>query len=100
MPITQASPFFGLLQSKASVLLGEISYSIYLLHGLVLFFGFQIFPSLADVSYEGIIFLMPGFAVVVVLVASLTFLAIEHRGMSLGRRVVSAFDLKFARKER
>ena len=79
---------FGLLSSPASKLLGEISYSIYLLHGILLFVAFSLFDSWSPAGVDLNIFMlfMPLFSIVVVLFCSLTYYYIEHPGIEFGRR--------------
>lgn len=55
--IAFGNTFFGLLTSSAFLLLGKISFSIYLLHGIVLFFtfkfivGYEFIHQLSDLNY-------------------------------------------------
>jgi peptidoglycan/LPS O-acetylase OafA/YrhL len=52
IPIALGNSLFGLLRFPAVVLLGEISYSIYLLHGLLLYVCFSmLFPTVMSYSY-------------------------------------------------
>jgi len=85
--VSQGNDMFGLFRQLPSVLLGEISYSIYLLHGLVLYLLFSQFPiTLLDQwSLNGYVLLMPFVSVVVVIVSVLMYLGVEKPGMNLGR---------------
>jgi peptidoglycan/LPS O-acetylase OafA/YrhL len=72
---------FGILTSKACCLLGQISYSIYLLHGLLLFItfrfiiGFPVAARLTPLAHWGII---TACSVAVVSVCSLTYYFVER----------------------
>lgn len=77
--VSLGNDVFGVLRSSGLKFLGEISYSIYLLHGLVLYVMF----SMADVfdferwsllAYEA---LFPGVLLIVVLVSLCTYRVIE-----------------------
>jgi peptidoglycan/LPS O-acetylase OafA/YrhL len=79
--IVYGNDLFGLLKSKASIFLGTISYSIYLIHGLVLFGVLNFFNYLKDIksmsipSYWMIILLC---GILTVLISSVTYRYIEH----------------------
>lgn len=79
---------FGLLSLRSSVLLGEISYSIYLLHGLVLYliFSFFNFVDLSVLSLSEAFALMPLIGGLVVVVSVLTFILVEKHGITFGRK--------------
>ena len=84
--ISAGNTLFGILTKKSSRLLGQISYSIYLLHGLLLFnwfvFIFKIiskpFLHWALVSIASII---------VVVLSTSTYKYIEIVGMNLGKKI-------------
>jgi peptidoglycan/LPS O-acetylase OafA/YrhL len=78
---------FGVFRSPPALLLGEISYSIYLLHGIVLYilfthFSMVDFSGMSSMNYS---LLMPIVGMLVVLVSSITFLFIEKRFINFGR---------------
>ena len=80
---------FGLFSKRSSILLGEISYSIYLLHGAVLFFVFKLYPIIEFKSYtlsEYFVF-MPMISVIVILLSVVTFLTIEKPFIKLGSKL-------------
>lgn len=79
---------FGIFSLKSSVLLGEISYSIYLLHGAVLYFLFTICEVLEihNFTLQMYLLFMPLISIIVILVSSLTFILIERPGLKLGRK--------------
>ncbi|MDF1762122.1 MAG: acyltransferase [Oleibacter sp.] len=81
--------FFGLLSLKIMRILGEISYSIYLIHGTVIFSYFYFFPveqgeTLLEYSQS-----TPIISALVVLFSIVTFYGVERQGMNLGKRFSS-----------
>lgn len=79
--ILQGNDLFGLLRSKIAKLLGTISYSIYLIHNIVLYLIFYNFNKVQDV--QGISFLtfwglMAVAGIVTILISCLTYRYIEH----------------------
>ncbi|MCF7993107.1 MAG: acyltransferase [Thiohalocapsa sp.] len=88
--VVYGNSLFGLLHLKSAILLGEISYSIYLLHGFVLYLLFTQFSVLDLAAWSPAQFslLMPAVSVLVVLFSSLTYLAIEKPLMAYGRRYI------------
>jgi peptidoglycan/LPS O-acetylase OafA/YrhL len=86
--IVSGNNLFGLLSLRSSIVLGEISYSIYLLHGIVLYIIFSMFKpiSFSDYSiYEYLLF-MPLLSVLVVIFSAITYLAIEKPFIDIGRK--------------
>lgn len=86
--VAMGNDIFGILRSKQARLLGEISYSIYLLHGITLYVLFTqssliIVPKLTPGDY---MLLMPFVGIVVVSVAAITFLLIEKPFITFGHR--------------
>lgn len=86
IPIALGNDLFGLLKNNASILLGEVSYSIYLLHGMVLFFVFTVVPIGDSENWNLYLVAMPVVAAIVVIVAACSYIGIEAPGMKLGRR--------------
>ncbi|MFK4751340.1 acyltransferase family protein [Oceanobacter antarcticus] len=82
--IAAGSSIFGVLNSRYSILLGEISYSIYLLHGFVLylFFGFFVNPESYTIFQYSLF--MPVVALIVVFLSVFSFKYIESPFVSLG----------------
>ncbi|MDV1944394.1 acyltransferase [Enterobacter kobei] len=79
--IAKGNNLFGLLSLRFSKMLGEISYSIYLVHGIVLFL---IMPSLADhkgLILQPFVYLSIGVAISILLmiVTNTTYRVIEKR---------------------
>ena len=80
---------FGLLATRGARRLGDISYGLYLLQGLVLAAVFasptvRAFALGSDARYAAVIL---GCAVILMIVATLAFVAIERPGIAWGRRV-------------
>lgn len=84
--IVSGNSFFGLLTSKFSRILGEISYSMYLLHGLSLYFLFRVvlgdsvLVSLSETNYW---FCVVFFVPFLICFCYMTFLLIEKPMMSM-----------------
>ena len=87
--IVLGSSVFGLFRSKASVLLGEISYSIYLLHGIILYalFSSGDIIDLTEISLLEYLYILPVVALLVILFSASTYLEIEKPGVAMGKRV-------------
>jgi len=92
--IVGGTDIFGLLKLRSARYLGEISYSIYLVHGIVLFLGLTLVWSVdaAGLGIQRFIWLMPPVGVVVVIVCSFTYLLIERPFLQLSRRRVDLAD--------
>lgn len=88
--IASGNDLFGTLRSRAIRWLGDISYSTYLLHGLLLWFGLVRLPPLLDLDPTS-----PGYflgftllaVVALVPLSSLTYLLVERPGIIWGRRL-------------
>jgi peptidoglycan/LPS O-acetylase OafA/YrhL len=80
---------YGLFSLRSSLVLGEISYSIYLIHGIILYLFFTTFNliDLTQYSQTEFFMLMPLISVIVVSVSAITFLFIEKPGIDIGRRI-------------
>ena len=78
---------FGILKLDCVSFLGEISYSIYLLHGLVLYFVFTQFEFFTLNSFEShqFYFLLPFIGSIVIFFSSITYFLIEKPFVKLGR---------------
>jgi peptidoglycan/LPS O-acetylase OafA/YrhL len=85
--IVLGNDFFGVFSLKSSILLGEISYSIYLLHGIVLYLAFSVFKIavLKNLSLQEYLIFMPVICVTVILISALTFISIEKPSIDFGR---------------
>ncbi len=100
--VSQGNDMFGLFRQLPSVLLGEISYSIYLLHGLILYLLFSQLPIvlLDQWSLNRYVLLMPFVSVVVVIVSMLAYLGVEKPGMNLGRHYYFSRKLELLTSDR
>lgn len=90
IPICMGNSLFGLLKFRASLLLGEISYSIYLLHGVFLYVTYLSLNSENDrSSYSSLVVWggMVGFGVVTVLFSLGCYLLIERPCIRLGQSI-------------
>ena len=78
--VRNGSSIFGTLKSKGMKILGDISYSIYLTHGLILYFAFS---TIKIYNFKngmtGYYLMYPLFSIVVVSVSLTTYRFIEHR---------------------
>jgi peptidoglycan/LPS O-acetylase OafA/YrhL len=85
--IVLGNDLFGVFSLKSSILLGEISYSIYLLHGVVLYLAFSVFKIavLKNISLQEYLIFMPVMCVTVILISAITFISIEKPSIDFGR---------------
>ena len=88
--IASGCDLFGLLSTISARRLGDISYGLYLMHGLVLSTMFSIepvrrFAIVSTVHYWTIIMLC---AVILLMVATLALVLIERPGIGVGRRIL------------
>jgi peptidoglycan/LPS O-acetylase OafA/YrhL len=91
VPVALGNDLWGLLSTKASVVLGEISYSIYLMHGIILF---VLFTSLSIVDLTQItliefLLLMPLMTGLVIVISTCTYLQVEAPNIALGRKLTN-----------
>lgn len=85
----------GALRTRGARVLGELSYGIYLLHGLILNILFVDLASLfAGLSTEALPTLMPAAAIVAVLCTSVTFLTIERPRIRLGKSIAQRWTAR------
>jgi peptidoglycan/LPS O-acetylase OafA/YrhL len=77
---------FGLLRTRAALVLGECCYGIYLTHGILLFLLFTHGGALTNLFATPFLpLLMPLVALVLVLLTAATYLLVERPGMKAGR---------------
>ena len=91
--ILMGNDIFYLLNLKGSIILGEISYSIYLLHGIILYVIFTYLDlNTVKIGFQNFLLLQPLIGMLLVIVCSLTYLFIERPCLRLGHKYkISAF---------
>ena len=90
--IACGNTLFGVLSHKASRLFGQISYSIYMLHGLLLFVTFRFILGFQFVGAQtpfGYWVILACCGVVLVIVCSFTFYFIERPCINIAGRVTN-----------
>ncbi len=91
IPVALGNSMFGILKLKGSEWLGEISFSIYLLHTPILFTLFTLVFSHFAETHSELAFdaLMPVVSVIVTVLAGLTYTFIERPMMNMGKTMLS-----------
>jgi len=86
--VSLGNDMFGLFRKKSSMLLGELSYSIYLLHGVILYFSFTLLNviDLNELTLNSYLLFMPLLCLLVIIFSTLTYLIIELPFIRYGRR--------------
>jgi peptidoglycan/LPS O-acetylase OafA/YrhL len=82
--IVFGNDFHGLLSNQAMVFLGKISYSFYLLHGIVIYVSMQVvgwFVPVSSISAVRYWSLLAGIGVLVVIVSSVSYRFVEYPWM-------------------
>lgn len=98
--IAGGNPLFGILVSRSARLLGEVSYSMYLLHGLVLYglvhgaIGLETVAAMSPWFYWAIIV---GTMPILVALCMVTFVVIERPAMRQVPRVTAAIRTRLPR---
>jgi peptidoglycan/LPS O-acetylase OafA/YrhL len=90
IPIALGNSLFGLLKHPALLLLGEASYSLYLLHGLLIYIAFDLmFPGFMTARAHPLAIWgsMGLLGMVLVVVSWATFCYLEKPGIALGRKL-------------
>jgi peptidoglycan/LPS O-acetylase OafA/YrhL len=88
--IASGNTLFGLLKMRSALWLGEISYSIYLCHGLILWVVMQnVLPRFSGYRPTVTFFVLSaiGITPVVILFSSVSFLFLERPFIALGHRI-------------
>lgn len=83
---------FGLLRHRATLWLGDISYGVYLIHGLLLFWTLHTLDSLnllAGIALPEYTLLVAGIGSMVILAASISYLVVEKPAIEWGKRATS-----------
>lgn len=85
----------GILRSPAALVLGECSFGIYLLHGIVLDIFFVDGDAIASaLPLSILIFALPLLMATIVLISALTYLSLERPAMRYGRWVARGISGK------
>jgi peptidoglycan/LPS O-acetylase OafA/YrhL len=85
--ILSGNTFFGILNLTLSRALGEITYSFYLIHGLILFLIFSmLFPNLIKTYNELYFFLMPLTTIIITIISIYTYKLIELPMIEKGKK--------------
>jgi peptidoglycan/LPS O-acetylase OafA/YrhL len=86
--IALGNDLFGLLKHKASIFLGEISYSLYLLHGFIIYLAFTTFEiiDLREISSIEHTLMLPILAIFVVIFSTFTYTYIEAPAIAYGKK--------------
>lgn len=99
--IALGNNIFGILIKKPCILLGHISFSIYLLHGLFLYFIFTQFNliNLTEISKLNYYLFMPALSISLILLCTITYCNIEKPFLALGKKYLltntaSRFSIK------
>jgi peptidoglycan/LPS O-acetylase OafA/YrhL len=91
-PIALGNSLWGLLSLRPCKVLGEISYSVYLIHGIVFYVLFTwLFPTFlsAETPHGMLVLGLCGSTALVVLASAITHLLVEKPGMALGRTMAA-----------
>jgi peptidoglycan/LPS O-acetylase OafA/YrhL len=85
--VSSGNTLFGILELKFLRWLGEISYSTYLTHGMIVWFTYQYiyfkYPSIPHIALFAIA------TVALICINSFSYMVIEKPGMDLGQRILS-----------
>lgn len=86
--ISLGNNLYSLFSYKSALLLGEITYSVYLIHGIILYFLFSFlgFVDLSMFSYELYILTMPIVCAIVIIISCLSYIFIEMPGIEQGKK--------------
>jgi peptidoglycan/LPS O-acetylase OafA/YrhL len=79
----------GLLRTRAAVALGELSFPVYLLHGIVLWLGVNALSSVAAGEAEPVLFALPAISVLTVGIAFLANFCVERPTLVVGERIAA-----------
>ena len=98
VPVALGNSLFGLLEHDASVFLGEVSYSIYLMHPIVLYTVFNMFGAQLPFTGTKYMLLMPMLGITVVLFSWATYTVVERPGMAYGKRLQARLQARAERR--
>ena len=89
--VASGNSFFGAFGNRGALVLGECSFSIYLLHPIVLYLLTNGHRAPASVPASLLCLTMPLVGAVVTLAAAATYLLIERPAIGLGRIIIRAW---------
>lgn len=89
--VASGNGLFGLLKTRAARVLGEVSFSIYVLHGIALFLSFR-YLGVASLAPELRVAVLPAIGGAVVLICTITYLLIERPANVFGGRLARAWS--------
>lgn len=98
--IAGGTNLFGFLETKISHRLGELAYSIYLLHGIVIYIFIQFFLNeniIAGMSGSEYWFNIAMLVPVLLTLSAITFNFVEKPGIEIGKKMVSRLQNKKGR---
>ena len=96
-PAAAGNSYFGAISRTGSIVLGEISYGIYLLHGIVLYVAMNVLLSPAALPNGPLpLYLLPVLAILVIALALVAYRTVEAPGIDLGRRIIRRLRQKGA----
>lgn len=89
LPCLAGNDYFGIFRQKFSVVLGELSYSIYLLHGSILYLFMAGHIMTAPIISYGIetYLLLPLLGLIIVAMTAFSYSYVELPGINLGKRI-------------
>ncbi|MDX6814851.1 acyltransferase [Klebsiella quasipneumoniae] len=85
--VVLGNDLFGVLRLFSSRLLGEISYSVYLLHGIIIYTLFNFIPAFNLSTSFYFLLLMPITSVLVCIISVFSFKFIEQQCISTGKKI-------------
>lgn len=100
LAIVSGNTLFGILIKKISLTLGEMSYSIYLLHGIVLFTVFRFiigYETAAGLSFTAYAFLINICAALLILICRFTYSQIESSGIQSTQKITRIVKAQYSR---
>jgi peptidoglycan/LPS O-acetylase OafA/YrhL len=92
IPVALGNSIFGILSLEPFRVLGDISYSVYILHGIVLYVLYTLlFPATINPQSNAYLFygLMAVTGIVVVVISWITYSLVERPFIALGRKLAS-----------
>lgn len=99
IPVAMGNSMFGILTTRMLGLLGEISYSVYILHGILLYVAFTLlFPNIMNPGTSLLVFylLMEISGIALIIITWITYSLIEKPFIDLG---IKFSNLIFKRNE-